>query len=454
MLLSISQKGFDDHDADSRSGNMLTVRLLGALLSVLPALSFAEVSVPGTPAGRTLSAWLDAFNSADRARAESFDKTYAWGTNLDDFAGWIAETGGYELLDIYANDQTTVFFRVRARANGAEEIGRITVTAAAPVAVTELGTWRIPPDAKVDVVKLDTTARTNVIDRVAAVFDSFYVYPDIGKKISAALRKRAARGEYRSMLYGIDLARKLTEDLREVSHDKHAEVRFSFVVQPADLSTKDAGPNSQRLVAMNCGFQKAEHLPPNVGYLKLDMFADTEVCAATASAAMNFLADSDALVLDLRENHGGGGGMVEYIASYLFAERTRLDDIYSRTENATEEVWTSPDVPGKRFTGKPVFLLTSKETFSAAEYLANVLRNLKRATLIGETTGGGAHTGETMRIDDHFSVRVPSGRPITKTDWEGTGVEPDVKVEAAQAVDVALKLAAEEVGKKQSTLAE
>ena len=368
---------------------MLTGRFLATLLAVLPVLSFADVSVPDAPAATPPSARGSTHSTVPTVHAQSPSTRLMRGERIfDDFAGWIAETGGYDLLDIYANDQTTVFFRVRARANGALEVGRITVTAAAPVAVTELGTCRIPAGAKVDVVKLDTSARTNVIDRVAAVFDSFYVYPDIGKKISAALRKGAARGEYRSTLYGIDLARKLTEDLREVSHDKHAEVRFSFVVQPADLSTKNAGPNSQWLVAMNCGFQKAEHLRPNVGYLKLDMFADTEVCAATASAAMNFLADSDALVLDLRENHGGGGGMVEYIAGYLFAERTRLDDIYSRAENATEEVWTSPDVPGKRFIGKPVFLLTSKETFSAAEYLANVLRNLKRATLIGETTGG------------------------------------------------------------------
>ena len=124
---------------------MRTGRFLAALLALLPALSLAEASVPNTPPGRALSAWLEAFNSGDRARAESFDKTYAWGTNLDDLAGWIAETGGYDLLDIYANDQTTIFFRVKARTNGGEEVGRITVTATAPVAVKELGTWRVPP---------------------------------------------------------------------------------------------------------------------------------------------------------------------------------------------------------------------------------------------------------------------------------------------------------------------
>ena len=432
---------------------MRTGRFLVAMLALLPALSLAEVSVPNTPVGHALSSWLEAFNSGDRARAESFDKTYAWGTNLDDLAGWMAETGGYDLLDIYANDQTTIFFRVKARTNGGEEVGRVTVAAAAPVKVTELGTWRIPAGAKVDVVKLDASARTKVINQVAGTFDGSYVDPEIGKKMAADLRKRNARGEYRSALFGIDLAKDLTWDLQQLSHDKHVEVRFSFNARPAELSANQSEADSRRLAANNCGFQKAEHLQPNIGYLKLDVFADTAICAPTASAAMNFLADGEALILDLRENHGGGGGMVEFIGSYLFAERTHLDDFYSRAENATKETWTLSDVPGKRFIGKPVYVLTSKQTFSAAEYFANVLRNLKRATLIGETTMGGAHTVETRRIDDHFSARVPSGRPITNTDWEGTGVEPDVKVAADQALDVARKLATDEINKNRANLA-
>ena len=427
---------------------------LGTLLAVLPMLSLAGVSIPDTPAGQALGAWLDAFNSDDRARQESFNRSFAWGTNLDELATWRAETGGYELLDIYASDRTTVFFRVKARAAGTEEVGRVSVTTKAPFEVTELGTWRIPAGAKVDGVKLDANARANIVESVAAAFESAYVYPEIGKTMSAVVRKRAARGEYRSVHYGIDLARRLTNDLREVSNDRHAEVRFSFVAQSADQFKNGRVPDPVRLAAVNCGFEKAEHLRPNVGYLKLDMFADAKICAPTASAAMNFLADSDALIVDLRDNHGGGGGMVEYLASYLFAERTHLDDLFSRAENATQEIWTLPAVPGRRFIGKPVFVLTSKQTFSAAEYFSNVLKNLKRATLVGESSAGGAHTVESQRVDDHFSVRVPIGRPITKTDWEGVGVEPDVKVPADQALDVALKLAVEEVGKKRATRVE
>ena len=111
---------------------------------------------------------------------------------------------------------------------------------------------------------------------------------------------------------------------------------------------------------MNCGFEKAERLPPNIGYLKFNMFANPDICGPTASAAMNFLGSVDALIIDLRENGGGDPKMVAYISSYLFDERTHLNDLYNRKENKTEEFWTSTDVPGKRLAGKPVFVLTAK----------------------------------------------------------------------------------------------
>lgn len=424
---------------------------LAALICVLVSCAQAAAAAPNIPdtqAGRTLAAWLDAFNSGDRTRAAAFIETYSWRAGLEGVMRWKAEVGGYDLLDIYTNDQTHILFRLKARANGGEEIGTMQVSAAEPRVLTELETFRVPPGAKFEEVTFDGVTRARVIDRVTGVLDDSYVFPEVAERMSAALHRRKGSREYRAIRDGRDFARQLTRDLQEVSRDKHLEVRFSYVVLPADLSKRNRGDESKQLAAANCGFEKAEHLRPNVGYLKLDMFADTKICAPTASAAMNFVADSDALIIDLRENHGGGGGMVEYIASYLFAERTHLDDFFSRTQNTTEETWTLSDVPGKKFIGKPVFVLTSKQTFSAAEYFANVLRNLQRATLIGETTGGGSHLVEIVRIDDHFSMRVPTGRPITKTDWEGTGVAADVQVVSDQALDVALKLAAEEIDKK------
>jgi hypothetical protein len=341
-----------------------------------------------------LAAWLYAFNSGNRAGEEEFVKTYSWKADLGGDMRWRAETGGYDLVNIYANDLTHILFRLKVRANGGEEIGTIQVSTAEPRVLTELGTYRIPAGSRFEAVIFDDATRARVIDQVTGALNDYYVFPETAQKMSAALRKRKTSRDYRAIRDGRDFARQLTWDLQEVSRDKHLEVRFSYVVLPADLSRRNPRDESKRLAAANCGFEKAEHLWPNVGYLKLDMFADAEICAPTASAAMNFVADSDALILDLRDNHGGGGGMVEFIASYLFAQRTHLDDIFSRSENATKE-----------------------------------------------TTGGGAHLVETKRVDDHFLVRVPTGRPITKTDWEGTGVDPDVKVAAADALDEALKRA-------------
>jgi C-terminal processing protease CtpA/Prc len=161
---------------------------------------------------------------------------------------------------------------------------------------------------------------------------------------------------------------------------------------------------------------------------------------------MNFLANTDALIVDLRENGGGSPVMVAYVQSYLFSQRTHLNDLWTRRTNTTDEYWTR-DVPGKRFGGsKPVFVLTSRNTFSGAEEFTYNLKNLKRATIIGETTGGGAHPVSGHKIDERFMIGVPFARainPISKTNWEGTGVEPDVKVPAAEALATAQKMVTE-----------
>jgi C-terminal processing protease CtpA/Prc len=138
--------------------------------------------------------------------------------------------------------------------------------------------------------------------------------------------------------------------------------------------------------------------------------------------------------------------MVAFISSYLFSEPTHLNDLWERKDNSTHQYWTLPYVPGKRLDGKPAYVLTSVHTFSGAEEFTYNLKNLKRATIVGETTGGGAHPVAGHRIDDHFMIGVPFARainPISKTNWEGIGVEPDVKVAAADALATAQKLVAE-----------
>ena len=429
-------------------------RLYPVLLCFLGGGAFADTSapvIPDTRAGHTLGLWLDAFNSGEPARIETFRNVHASWVDLDWLMKARAATGGYHLLAIESSQQTDIIFRMKERASTSETIGRIQVTTSNPLVVTELGLFPIPTGAKFKAVSLDATAREQVIENVAGILDESYVFPDAAKKMAVTLQTREKDGEYNAFVDGEGFARKLTDDLQDVSHDKHVEVRFSFVVQPADVFAKRAEDDPtlrKRLLAINCGFEKVEQLPPNIGYLKFNIFADPEICAPTAIAAMKSLADSDALIIDLRDNNGGRPGMVTLIASYLFKEPTHLNDAYIRKENITKQSWTSVDVPGKKFVDKPVFVLTSKATFSAAEGFSYALKNLKRAILIGETTGGGAHPVEPRRIDDNFFIIVPSGRsisPITKTDWEGTGVEPDVRVPAKDALAKALKRARREV---------
>ncbi len=193
----------------------------------------------------------------------------------------------------------------------------------------------------------------------------------------------------------------------------------------------------------NCGFDKLEILPGNIGYVKFDFFADPSVCAPTVIAAMNFLANTDAIIFDLRENGGGDPEMVTYICSYLFDQPTHLNDLWTRKGNTTQQFWTLPYVSGKRLATQPAYVLTSHRTFSGGEEFTYDLQQQKRATIVGEVTGGGAHPVAGHRINDHFEIGVPFAtavNPITHTSWEGTGITPDVKAPAASALSTAISL--------------
>jgi C-terminal processing protease CtpA/Prc len=191
----------------------------------------------------------------------------------------------------------------------------------------------------------------------------------------------------------------------------------------------------------NCTFEMVKILPRNIGYLKLNSFPDVSICRSTAVAAMASLNRVDAVIFDLRENRGGYPEMVMLIAAYLF---DRPEYMYSPREAPTERLWTRSPVVGSRLADKPVYVLISGITWSGAEQFSYDLKMLKRATLVGERTRGGAHAGVFYRIDDHFGVGIPEVKavnPFSKTDWEGVGVEPDVKVKAAEALAVAVRLA-------------
>jgi len=166
---------------------------------------------------------------------------------------------------------------------------------------------------------------------------------------------------------------------------------------------------------------------------------------------MTFLAHCDAIIVDLRQNGGGDPAQIQLISSYLFEEPVHLNDLYARATDTTENYWTLPYVPGTRASKADVYVLTSARTFSGAEEFSYNLQNLKRATIIGETTGGGAHPTNAMIVQHDFILRVPFARainPVSKTNWEGTGVKPDIACPAAEAFDRAYALAVEKLAAK------
>lgn len=304
------------------------------------------------------------------------------------------------------------------------------------------------PPAQPD-MPVDAATRSAVIETLLKQLNDAYVFPEVAKKMEADIRSRIAAKEYDAIDSSAAFAQKLTADLQSVSKDKHLRVRYSN--RPIPVQTGGNGPSPEQraeyernVKANNFGFERVERQRGNIGYIDLLGFMAPELGAETVRSAFSFVANTDALIIDLRRNGGGDPEMVARISSYLFADRVLLNTMYWRNTGKTDEFWTDPKVAGPKFADRPVYVLTSARSFSGAEEFAYNLKNLKRATIVGETTGGGAHPGGPHRLSDHFSVFVPIGRainPISKTNWEGTGVEPDVKVPKEQALHTAQLLA-------------
>ena len=406
-----------------------------------------QVQIPATPAGQALQAWLDAFNSGDRAKVENYIKTTDSTQTVDSMMGFGKQTGGFDLLSIESSEPLLITFKVKEKASTTVAFGSLQLKTTQPATVENLSLRAVPAGVAVENVKLDAAERQRVIDGVAAKLAEYYVYPEIAQKMNDAMRGHQKDGEYDSITDGGAFAGRLTKDLRDVSHDRHLRVDYSPFKLPPDRD----GPSAQDMERMktrmehdNCGFEKVEILSRNIGYVKFNMFANPAFCGRTVAAAMDFVAHTDAVIFDLRDNGGGDPQMVALIATYLFDRKEHLNDLYDRKSDKTTQFWTQPSVPGTKLGAKPVYLLTSSRTFSGAEEFSYDLKNLKRATIVGETTGGGAHPVRGMRVDDHFIVGVPFARainPVSKTDWEGTGVEPDHPVKAADALETAQKLA-------------
>jgi hypothetical protein len=311
-------------------------------------------------------------------------------------------------------------------------------------------------------------AVADIVQAVARQLRAGYVFPSAGQQAAAALEARLAAGEYD----GLDddaLAELLTAQLYEACADKHLRVgarrprrggprpgapepgpRPGEVAREREPSgPKGRGrprPGSEpEFRPLNFGIFRVERLAGNVGYVDLRMVADPRRAGTAIAAAMELVAGTYALILDLRQNGGGSPHGAAFWCSYLFeGAQTHLNDIYDGDSGETRQFWSLPYVPGARYLERPVYVLTSGETFSGGEDIAYSLQAQGRAQVIGETTGGGAHPTRMVAISPSLAMSVPFARsvnPVTGTNWEGTGVVPDIAVPADRACDVAYGLA-------------
>lgn len=296
----------------------------------------------------------------------------------------------------------------------------------------------------------DNVRVREILQSLIETLQSKYVFPDIAEKLKEKINKDLSSGFYDSITSLPELCSALTTQLQDISHDKHMIVEYSEQPLPSSAEDKRLDiwePYIKTIEEYNYGFMKIERLPGNIGYIDLKLFYPPYMAAETCNAAMTFLSKTNAMILDLRSNAGGESEMVATLLSYFFPPKPiLLDTFYFREGDRMEQSWTLPTLPGPRYLNKPLYVLTNSMTFSAAEECAYDLQQLKRGTIIGEVTYGGAHPVESYRLEDHVQVFVPNGRvinPVTGTDWEGVGVKPDITVPGEEAFSVAYNMALE-----------
>lgn len=294
---------------------------------------------------------------------------------------------------------------------------------------------------------LDTGDRVAVVAGIAELLTTRYVYPEIAERAGADLTARLEAGEFDGVTDPGEFADLLTDILRASTEDRHVGVRTRAPEQ-AQMEREDPeearAEAARQSRARNYGFERVERMEGNIGYVEMRYFDGSPEARPTAAAAMNFIANADAVIFDMRPNGGGNPDMIRYVSSWFFGEPTHLNSLYWREGDRTEEFWTLDEIPGEPRPDVPIFVLTSDYTFSGAEEFSYNMRTQERATLIGEVTGGGANPGGVLPIDDRFEMFVPMGaavNPITGTNWEGVGVTPHIEVDADDALDVALEQA-------------
>lgn len=294
-------------------------------------------------------------------------------------------------------------------------------------------------------IKLTEKQKLEVVDDVCRLLRDYYVFPDTATKYISYLKRQLKAGAYKQTSEPTVFSDLINRDLNSVHKDGHLQTQYNpaFAAQlmkPIDKSMQEEDP-FKRIRTANFGLTKVEILNGNIGYLNISKFwADDVYGKETVKAALKFLSNSNAIVIDLRNCGGGSPKTVNLICGYFLKEKTHLNDSYDRSADYTTEYWTTPDTTMKSLFEIPLYVLTSNGTFSAAEEFCYDLQVLKRAKIAGEKTAGGAHNTFEQPVNHGFVIYIPYGRainPLTKTNWERTGITPDISSLASKALEAA-----------------
>jgi hypothetical protein len=311
--------------------------------------------------------------------------------------------------------------------------------------------WAVDVDAQTPLTAADRRA---VLLRTADLIEARYVIEDTARALAEQLRRDATVDRWGVKSDPEAFAAAITAHLRSATGDGHLGLSYRAAPLAEEVEAAERTYSAEQMDRwygphLNYGFEQVRRFDGNIGYLDLRVFAPTSTAGDVAAAVMTMLAQSAALIIDLRENGGGHGDMAHLLAAYLLDQSKPMSGSYDRPSDTREWALTPAWVPGRRYgIGRPVYVLISTRTFSAAEGFAYDLQALRRVTVVGERSGGGAHPFNYRRVHPHFVLSLAEGRsinPITGGNWQGSGVAPDVEVPADRALETALTLAREAI---------
>ncbi len=300
-------------------------------------------------------------------------------------------------------------------------------------------------------ISLNDAHKEEVIEILSKLLSDTYIYPDVAEKTNKYLNEQYESGYFDQYEDNQSFAQALTEVVQNVSKDKHMRImaRKSYKAPKNTLERKAEQRMDQinNYRNYNHGFKELKLLEGNVAYLDLRGFSPMDRAKEVADAYMKLMSQADAVIIDLTKNGGGDPSMVQYLCSYFFDDIIHLNSLYYREGDRKEEYWTLEDVGGKKMSDVPLYVIISEETFSGAEEFSYNMQTQKRATIVGQTSGGGANPGGTRGINENLAVFIPTGRainPITNTSWEGVGVIPEIVTKKEETFDTVLNLAQNE----------